>query len=53
MTNQSKGVLDSCPPNPEDLIKSISEQGYSLDAAIADLIDNSVAADADKIDVTN
>lgn len=38
-------------PNPEYLIKSIAEQGYSFEAAIADLIDNSVSADADKIQI--
>ncbi len=31
-------------PNPEFLIKSIAEQGYSLETAIADLMDNSISA---------
>jgi hypothetical protein len=34
-----KGTI-YCPPNPEFLIKSIAEQGYSLETAFADLIDN-------------
>ncbi|WP_286936922.1 MULTISPECIES: ATP-binding protein [unclassified Pseudoalteromonas] len=38
-------------PVPDFLIKSISEQGYSLEAAIADLIDNSVSARSDAIQV--
>ncbi|MEM5533455.1 ATP-binding protein [Pseudoalteromonas arctica] len=38
-------------PNPEHLIKSISEQGYSFEAAIADLIDNSVSANANKVQI--
>lgn len=38
-------------PNPEFLIKSIAEQGYSFESALADLIDNSIAADASHIDV--
>lgn len=38
-------------PNPEYLIKSISEQGYSLETALADLIDNSISANATKIEV--
>ena len=38
-------------PNPEFLIKSISEQGYSLEAAIADLIDNSISANAKHIEL--
>ena len=29
-----------------DLIKSISEQGYSLETSLADLIDNSISAKA-------
>jgi hypothetical protein len=38
-------------PNPEYLIKSISEQGYSLETALADLIDNSITAEAKRIDI--
>ncbi|MDJ1483586.1 ATP-binding protein [Cytophagaceae bacterium YF14B1] len=38
-------------PHPVLFIKSISEQGYSLSTAIADLIDNSIAARATHIDI--
>jgi hypothetical protein len=38
-------------PNPEYLIKSIAEQGYSLESSLADLMDNSVFANANKIEV--
>jgi hypothetical protein len=38
-------------PNPEFLIKSISEQGYSLETALSDLIDNAISAKADKIEI--
>ncbi len=38
-------------PNPEYLIKSIAEQGYSLETAVADLIDNSISAEAEHIEV--
>ena len=38
-------------PNPEFLIKSIAEQGYSLETAIADLMDNSITANATRIEV--
>ena len=38
-------------PNPEFLIKSIAEQGYSLETALADLMDNSITANATKIEV--
>lgn len=38
-------------PNPEFLIKSIAEQGYSLETALADLIDNSITANASRIEI--
>ena len=38
-------------PNPEDFVTSIAEQGYRLETAIADLIDNSISAGADRIEV--
>lgn len=38
-------------PNPEYLIKSIAEQGYSMQTALADLIDNSISAGADRIEI--
>ena len=31
-------------PNPEDLLESVRSFGYSIDTAIADLIDNSISA---------
>jgi hypothetical protein len=42
---------ESADPNPEYLIKSISEQGYTLESSLADLIDNSISANANKIEV--
>jgi hypothetical protein len=42
---------EDASPNPEYLIKSIAEQGYSLETALADLIDNSISAEADKIEI--
>ena len=38
-------------PTPEFLIKSIAEQGYSFETAIADLIDNSISAKAKRIEI--
>jgi hypothetical protein len=43
-------ILDA-NPNPEFLIKSIAEQGYSLETALADLMDNSITANASRIEV--
>jgi len=44
-------LFEDASPDPELLIKSIAEQGYSLETALADLIDNSIAANADKIEI--
>lgn len=44
------GTID-VTPNPEFLIKSIAEQGYSFEAALADLIDNSISAGATHFEV--
>ena len=44
-------TFEDATPNAEFLIKSIAEQGYSLETALADLIDNSVSAEADKIEI--
>ena len=48
---QSDPPYEDASPNPEFLIKSIAEQGYSLESALADLMDNSISANADKIEV--
>lgn len=47
----SKIEYEEIIPNPESFIKSIAEQGYTLETALADLIDNSVSANADKIEI--
>jgi len=39
-------------PNAGNLIESLRDFGYTLQSALADLIDNSLTADATKIDVT-
>lgn len=46
---QRKSVVLS--PPPVLFIKSISEQGYTLSTAMADLIDNSIAAAATRIEI--
>jgi len=48
---ESKIISEDASPNPEHLIKSIAEQGYSLETSLADLMDNSISAKADKIEV--
>ncbi|MEC4050118.1 ATP-binding protein [Flavobacterium sp. SUN046] len=49
--NQSSSCFELANPNPEFLIKSIAEQGYSLETALADLMDNSITANATRIEV--
>jgi hypothetical protein len=52
MSQINKKILsEDASPNPEYLIKSIAEQGYSLETSLADLMDNSISAKADKIEV--
>jgi hypothetical protein len=51
MIKRKGEILEDATPNPEFLIKSISEQGYSLETSLADLVDNSIFAKADKIEI--
>jgi hypothetical protein len=39
------------PPRASSLTASMRDLGYSLESAVADLIDNSISADATKIDI--
>ncbi|MDC3283378.1 ATP-binding protein [Planctomycetota bacterium] len=40
------------PPNAYNQIKSLRSAGYELETAIADLVDNSIAAQASKVNIT-
>lgn len=51
MSKKQQILSEDANPNPEYLIKSIAEQGYSLETSLADLMDNSISAEADKIEV--
>lgn len=51
MSNQQEIYSEEASPNPEYLIKSIAEQGYSLETSLADLMDNSISAGAERIEV--
>jgi len=44
-------IYEDGTPSPADLIRSISEQGYSFQASLADLIDNAISAKAVQIEV--
>jgi hypothetical protein len=51
MTSKQEISFEDANPNPEYLIKSIAEQGYSLETSLADLMDNSISAKASKVEV--
>jgi hypothetical protein len=52
MSKKNNSIFsEDASPNPEYLIKSIAEQGYSLETSLADLMDNSISSNADKIEV--
>lgn len=50
--SKKRGQAESVPPSPADLIESIRGFGYTLPSALADLIDNSLAAGATRVQVT-
>ena len=45
--------FDEVPPNAASMLESMRAQGYSLSTAVADLIDNSIAADASQIRIVS
>jgi hypothetical protein len=45
-------AAETIAPNPSDLVESLRDFGYTLPTAVADLIDNSVAANASAVHVT-
>jgi hypothetical protein len=45
-------TFGSVPPHPSALVESLCALGYSLEAAVADLIDNSIAAGASTVDIS-
>jgi Histidine kinase-, DNA gyrase B-, and HSP90-like ATPase len=45
-------TFGSVPPHPSALAESLGALGYSLEAAVADLIDNSIAAGASQVDAS-
>ena len=40
-----------CPPDPERVIEGLRDTGYNFNTAMADIIDNSIAAHATQIDI--
>lgn len=52
MTTISSSKYDVVPPNPAALIESLRSVGYSLSTAVADILDNSIAAGARNIHIS-
>ena len=48
----SAGNDINLPPDPERVMEGLRDTGYTFDTAMADIIDNSIAADATRIDIT-
>lgn len=44
-------TLHELPPSPLSLLESLRNLGYTMETAIADIIDNSISADADEINI--
>ena len=40
------------PPDPERIMEGLRDTGYSFNTSVADIVDNSIAAKATKIDIT-
>ncbi len=50
MTESSK-MLNIMEPSAARLVESLRDTGYTFTTAVADIVDNSVSADADKIEI--
>ena len=51
MSDNEWKIYDA-PPSASSMIESLRGLGYSVETAIADLIDNSIAAEASRVDLT-
>ena len=51
MNSETSGSFNVVNPDPGAMIETLRAFGYSLEASIADIIDNSIAADARNVDI--
>ena len=47
----SENDIVICPPDPERIVEGLRDTGYNFNTAVADIIDNSIAAKASKVDI--
>jgi hypothetical protein len=40
-----------CPPDPERIVEGLRDTGYNFNTAMADIVDNSIAAKATQVDI--
>lgn len=40
-----------CPPDPERIVEGLRDTGYNFNTAMADIVDNSIAASATEVDI--
>lgn len=49
LDNKEEDII--CPPDPERIVEGLRDTGYNFNTAIADIIDNSIAAHASQVDI--
>lgn len=49
LKNEENDII--CPPDPERIVEGLRDTGYNFNTAVADIIDNSIAANATKVDI--
>jgi hypothetical protein len=49
VNKKEEGII--LPPDPRRMIMGLRDTGYEFDTAVADILDNSIAADAENIDL--
>lgn len=50
VNNQTPEIV--LPPDPERVMEGLRDTGYDFNTAVADIIDNSITADASQVDIT-
>ena len=52
VSNEDKNTVDViCTPDPERIVEGLRDTGYNFNTAMADIVDNSIAAGATKVDI--
>ena len=46
-----EGQAIDCPPDPERIVEGLRDTGYNFNTAMADIIDNSIAANASEVNI--